>query len=131
MLSFSYGGGGSGTFRRERATVDLSGGTFNLDTGTRISGAGNFEVDAGTVNLSGIYAVTNGLVTINGGALNFNGTGLAAVTNLSLSGARWRSNLVSVSAAMTGWCTINNTGGVTANGTLSMVGTRCSSTAVC
>src|ERR1039457_7126719 len=123
VLSFSSGGSGSGNFSAAGgATVDLSGGTFNLGTGTSISGAGNFEVDAATVNLGGTYAVTNGLVTITGGVLNFNGTGLAAGTNLNLSGGTLGgSNLVSVSAATT-WSggTINNTGGVRLNGASSL-----------
>ncbi len=77
------GGAGSGNFNiASGATLDFAGGTQTLSAPGSVSGAGNVRFSGGNATLGGIYNVA-GLTTINGGAVNFDGSAAAGSVALS------------------------------------------------
>jgi autotransporter-associated beta strand protein len=129
----------------QTATLSLGGDhTFTADS--RIVGAGNFSsvfggtlnlaglVDvrgdqtfsAGTVNITGEYNCRDNLLTITGGRVNFNGTGMIAPAafNLGVLGVVGGSNNLTISGPMTcsGSSSLSGSGMVVANGGLLISG---------
>ena len=99
-LALDQGGIDTGSYNiSSPATLQLSGGTRNLNSGAAINGAGNITFNGGTTNLnSGATDGLSGATTISGGTVNFNdnftlplltlSTGtLGGTGNLTLSGA--------------------------------------------
>jgi hypothetical protein len=142
-LDLAGGGSASGTFEvSANATVQFGGG-YTLSLASSVTGAGSANFSGGTVNAGGIYnltgtntfsgatvnfsgsyAITNQPVTISAGTVNFNAGGVVKLTGLTLSGGILGGTLaVPVNGPFT-WSSgvINNTGGVTLNGTSSLSG---------
>lgn len=121
-LNLGGGGNSSGLFSVAPGTkLNLAGGTHTLTAASRIEGGGQFEVSAGTANLggtftissthrysggvanfSGNYNIAGASVSVQGGTVNFNGSGIIrpVVLNIS-SGGLGGANDVIVTGPMT------------------------------
>src|SRR5664279_5292197 len=142
-LSMASGGSASGTFEVSANTTLQFGSSYTLSGASSVTGAGNAIFSSGTINASGTYNLTGintfsgatvtfaGNYTLSGqaatlsaGAVNFNAGGAVNLTGLTLSGGTLGGTLpVSVNGPFS-WSSgaINNTGGVTLNGTSSLSG---------
>ncbi|MGA2557653.1 MAG: hypothetical protein ABSG04_15400, partial [Verrucomicrobiota bacterium] len=121
-VDLTGGGSASGTFEvSANATLQFGGGTYTLSSASSVTGAGTVLISAGTVNSSGTFSLT-GTNTISGGTLAVNSPGSLAVTNLILSGGSLNGNVPVAVNGPFSWSSgyINNTGGVTLNGTSSL-----------
>ena len=79
-LNLNGGGNNSGSFSIDAgATLKITGGTYNFDTGNSVTGAGNFNIDSGgttTVNVDSTWSAPVNL--ING---TLTGTGALTISN--------------------------------------------------
>ncbi len=143
-LNLGNGGSATGTFEvSANATLQFSGSTYTLSSAASITGAGSAVFSGGTVNAGGAYnltgtnnftgatvnftnnfTITNQSILISAGAANFNTGGTLNLNSLSLSGGSLGGNLAVPVNGPFNWTagTINNTGGVTLNGTSSLTG---------
>jgi subtilase family serine protease len=142
MLSVTGGGSASGTFEvSANATLQLAS-TYTLGSVSSVTGAGSAIFSGGTVNVSGSYnlatntfsgaavnfsgnyTLSGQAVTIFAGTVNFNAGGTVSLTGLTLSGGTLGGTLPVPVNGPFNWSsgTLNNTGGVTLNGTSSLSG---------
>ena len=116
VLALANGGSNSGTnSAMGGGRLDFSGGTHNIEAGSRIVGDGTVGSSGGTVNLSGTCNLP-GTMLVNGGTMNFNSGTVASVGTLTvrdgiLGGSGW----VAVGGGL-GWTGGAITGNVQCNG---------------
>ncbi|KJS18712.1 MAG: hypothetical protein VR78_04105 [Hoeflea sp. BRH_c9] len=65
-------------------TLNVSGGTFNHNTGGSV--AGDTTITGGTLNVNGTATLSSATVNVNGGTLNTDGGGLSAAATLNVAG---------------------------------------------
>ncbi|MGA2557952.1 MAG: hypothetical protein ABSG04_16905, partial [Verrucomicrobiota bacterium] len=143
-VDLTGGGSASGTFEvSANATLQFGGSTYTLSPASSVTGAGSAIFGGGTVNASGTYnltgtntfsgatvtfagnyTITGQPVTLSSGTVNFNAGGTVNLTGLTMSGGTLGGTVPVPVNGPFSWSSgyINNTGGVTLNGTSSLNG---------
>ncbi len=142
-LDLTSGGSASGTFEVSANATLQFGNSYTLSGASSVTGAGNAIFSSGTISASGTYNLTGTstfsgstvtfagnytlsgqAVTLSAGTVNFNAGGTVSLTGLTLSGGTLGGTVPVVVNGPFSWSSgsINNTGGVTLNGTSSLSG---------